>query len=200
MKASLSFPIAPRMAQFARTNMRSFCPKYRTTISLWRCNNRRMRMHREINCRKRMESPDGRHSIGNETKSNVVTISLQPSFPMSGIIRLKNERKTMQIKDDVSESDALTISKSASALGVHEFSLFSRIQAGDINAARLWSGEMAIPISELERLSKLSIYSLAVPPDKPETVLSDARLGIKRETYGGLMGDGEHQRIQCAGR
>jgi len=46
----------------------------------------------------------------------------------------------MKIKNDVSESDALTISKSASALGVHEFSLFSRIQAGDITAARLWSG------------------------------------------------------------
>jgi hypothetical protein len=58
------------------------------------------------------------------------------------------QRKTMQIKNDVAESDALTIGKSASALGVHEFSLFSRIQAGDIIAARLWSGEMAIPISE----------------------------------------------------
>ena len=38
----------------------------------------------------------------------------------------------MQIKNDVSESDALTIGKSASALGIHEFSLLSRIQAGDI--------------------------------------------------------------------
>jgi len=98
----------------------------------------------------------------------------------------------MQIKNDVSESDALTISKSASALGIHEFSLFSRIQAGYITAARLWSGEMAIPISELERLSKLSIYSLAIPPDKPETAWSDARLGIKEES-GGLMRAGERQ-------
>lgn len=39
----------------------------------------------------------------------------------------------MQIEHDVSESDALTISKSASALGVHEFSLFTRIQAGERN-------------------------------------------------------------------
>ena len=99
----------------------------------------------------------------------------------------------MQIINDVLESDALTISKSAVALGVHEFSLLSRIQAGDIIAARLWSGEMAIPIGELERLSKLSIYSLAIPPDKPETDLSDARLGIKREPYSGWGREGEYQ-------
>ncbi|MEJ0090567.1 MAG: hypothetical protein WDM80_12605 [Limisphaerales bacterium] len=105
----------------------------------------------------------------------------------------------MQIKNDVPESDALTISKSAAALGVHEFSLLSRIQAGDIIGARLWSGEMAVPISELERLSKLSIYSLAVPPDKPETDLSDARLGIKREPYGGLRREDEYQEYHVPG-
>jgi len=106
----------------------------------------------------------------------------------------------MQIKNDVSESDALTIGKSASALGIHEFSLLSRVQAGDIIATRLWTGEMAIPISELERLSKLSIYSLAIPPDKPETVLSDARLGIKRESLGGgLMRAGERQEYNVPG-
>ena len=106
----------------------------------------------------------------------------------------------MQIKNDVSESDALTIGKSASALGIHEFSLLSRIQAGDVAAARLSSGEMAVPVSELERLSKLSIYSLAIPPDKPETVLSDARLGIKRESLGGgLMRDGERQEFNVPG-
>jgi hypothetical protein len=105
----------------------------------------------------------------------------------------------MQINNGVSESDALTIGKSASALGVHEFSLLSRIQAGDIIAARLWSGEIAIPISELERLSKLSIYSLAIPPDKPETVLSDARLGIKRGDYDGLRREGEHQEYSVPG-
>jgi hypothetical protein len=65
-------------------------------------------------------------------KSKVVTISLQTSFPVLAKLGLKNQRKTMQIKNDVSESDALTISKSASALGIHEFSLLSRIQAGDI--------------------------------------------------------------------
>lgn len=105
----------------------------------------------------------------------------------------------MQIKNDVSESDALTIGKSASALGVHEFSLFTRIQAGDIIATRLESGEMAIPISELERLSKLSIYSLAIPPDKPETVLPDARLGIKRDHYSRLKREGEYTEYSVPG-
>ncbi len=115
------------------------------------------------------------------------------------MLGIKDQRKTMRIKNDVSESDVLTISKSASALGVHEFSLFSRIQAGDIIAARLWSGEMAIPISELERLSKLSIYSLAVPPDKAETILPDAHLGITRDAYTGLIRDGEHQEYSVPG-
>src|SRR5665213_58604 len=124
---------------------------------------------------------------------------IQPSFTVPTMLGLKNQRKTMQIKNDVSESDALTIGKSASALGIHEFSLLSRVQAGDIIATRLWTGEMAIPVSELERLSKLSIYSLAIPPDKPETVLSDARLGIKRDAYSGLMRDGEHQEYSVPG-
>ena len=105
----------------------------------------------------------------------------------------------MQIKNDVTEADAQTIGKSAAALGIHEFSLLTRVQAGDIIAARLWSGEMAIPISELERLSKLSVYSLSIPPDKPETVLSDAILGIKREPYGGLRRAGELQEYTVPG-
>ncbi len=105
----------------------------------------------------------------------------------------------MEIKDDVSESEALTISNSAAALGVHEFSLLSRIQAGDIIAARLWSGEMAVPMSELERLSKLSIYSLAIPPDKPETVLPDDRLGIQLKSYSGWRHEGEHQEYHVPG-
>jgi len=126
--------------------------------------------------------------------------SLQPSFLVLAKLGLKNQRKIMQIKNDVSESDALTIGKSASALGIHEFSLLSRIQAGDVAAARLSSGEMAVPVSELERLSKLSIYSLAIPPDKPEAVLPDARLGIKRESLGGgLMRDGERQEFNVPG-
>jgi hypothetical protein len=144
--------------------------------------------------------PDGRgRPVGHEKKLKVVTNSLQPSFLVLAKLGLKPQREIMQIKNDVSESDALTIGKSASALGIHEFSLLSRVQAGDIIAARLWTGEMAIPISELERLSKLSIYSLAIPPDKPETVLSDARLGIKRDAYSGLKREGEHQEYSVPG-
>jgi hypothetical protein len=105
----------------------------------------------------------------------------------------------MEIKTNVSESDALTIGKSAFALGIDEFSLLSRIQAGDIVAARLWSGEMAVPVSELERLSKLSIYSLTVSSGNPETVLSDANLGIKRIPYSELKRDGEYQEYSVPG-
>jgi hypothetical protein len=145
-----------------------------------------------------MPSDNREHPAGNEMKSKVAMNSSQLSFSVLAMLGLKSQRKTMQIKNDVSESDALTIGKSASALGVHEFSLLSRIQAGDIIAARLWSGEMAIPISELERLSKLSIYSLAIPPDKPEKDLPDARLGIKRES-GGLMHGDELQNYNVPG-
>lgn len=105
----------------------------------------------------------------------------------------------MKIKNDESEQNTLTIGKSASALGVHEFSLFSRIQAGDITPTRLRSGILAITVSELERLSKLSIHSLAIPKDQSATVLSDARLGIKRSPYSGLMRDGEHQEYSVPG-
>lgn len=105
----------------------------------------------------------------------------------------------MEIKTDVSESDTLTLNKSASALGVNEFSLYSRIQAGDIACARLRSGEIAIPISEVERLSKLSVYSLAVPPDNAESVLPDARLGIRRNPYSGLRRQGEYQEYSVPG-
>jgi hypothetical protein len=104
----------------------------------------------------------------------------------------------MQIRNDVSEQTALTIDQSASVLGIHEFSVLSRIQAGDITATRLRSGEMAIPESELERLSKLSIHSLTIPSNKPETALSDNILGIKRES-GGLMRDGERQEYSVPG-
>jgi hypothetical protein len=130
MKASASFPIAPKVAQFARINVPSSCLTHRARVCLPGSDCRLTRMSMEINCRNRLTPPDGRgHSGGNERKQKVVTISLQPSFPVLAMLGLKNQRKTMQIKNDVAESDALTIGKSASALGVHEFSLFSRIQA-----------------------------------------------------------------------
>jgi hypothetical protein len=96
----------------------------------------------------------------------------------------------MQIKNNVSESDALTIDKAASALGVHEFSLLSRIQMGDITAARLRSGEMAIPASELERLLNMPVNAPAISSQDAETQYSDNQLGIKHE-WGGLKRNGE---------
>jgi hypothetical protein len=89
--------------------------------------------------------------------------------------------------EPTSEAEALTIDKCASALGVNEFSVLSRIQSGDITAARLRSGEMAIPVSEVERLSRLSINSLSVEDDTAKP--SESILGIKSE-WGGLTRKG----------
>jgi hypothetical protein len=96
----------------------------------------------------------------------------------------------MEIKNDVPESDALTIDKAASVLGVHEFSLLSRIQMGDIIAARLRSGEMAIPASELERLLHMPVNVSVISSQDAETHFSDNQLGIKHG-WGGLKRNGE---------
>ena len=77
------------------------------------------------------------------------------------------------------ESDALTIDEAASAFGAHEFSLLSRIQMGDITAARLRSGEMVIPASELERLLIIPVNAPAISSQDAETHFSDNQLGIK---------------------
>jgi hypothetical protein len=96
----------------------------------------------------------------------------------------------MQVINDRPEETAFTIEKSASVLGLHEFSLFSRIQAGDIRSARSRSGEMLIPVEELERLAGTSINASAISSQHRVTRLSDERLGIKW-TYGGLKRNGE---------
>lgn len=83
------------------------------------------------------------------------------------------------INEPMPETEGLAIDKCASALSVHEFSLLSRIQSGDITAARLRSGEMAIPVNEVERLSRLSINSLAVESEAAEP--DESVLGIQRE-------------------
>ena len=107
----------------------------------------------------------------------------------------------MEMTDNAPDQEAPTIKQCAFALGLHEFSLFSRIQAGDITPTRLRSGIMAIPISELERFAKLPIHSLAMPQEKSETVLPDNRLGIKRDRYyyHGLMWDGEPREYAVRG-
>ena len=108
----------------------------------------------------------------------------------------------METTNNAPDQEAPTIKQCAFALGLHEFSLFSRIQAGDITPTRLRSGIMAIPVSELERLSKLSIHSLAMPRENPETVLPDNRLGIKRDQFfcSWMMRDGEHQEYAVPGK
>jgi hypothetical protein len=104
MKASSSFSIAPRVAQFARMNMASSCLAYRASAPGSNC--RLTRMSVEINWRKRLTPPDGSgYPAGNEKKSEVVTNSLQPSFLVVAKLGLKNQRKIMQIENDVSESD-----------------------------------------------------------------------------------------------
>jgi hypothetical protein len=85
--------------------------------------------------------------------------------------------------------NALTTDKSAMLLGIHEFSLFSRIQMEEIRTGRFDWGEIAIPISELERL-------LGCPASKfvesrlQKTNLSDSRLGVEKY-QGGLKRNGE---------
>jgi len=96
----------------------------------------------------------------------------------------------MNTVNDTSGQAALTIKQTASALGLHEFSVFSRIQADDLAATRFPSGIVAIPVSELERLSKLSIHLLSIPPDEPGKIPSDRVLGIGNKTLGmGLKGE-----------
>ena len=96
----------------------------------------------------------------------------------------------MKIENHWSVADALTIPQAASALGIHEFSLLARVQAGDVTATRLPSGAMAIPVNELERLIKSPLQPLTVPSDKPER-FSDARLGITRDQFGTMRRQGE---------
>ncbi|MGH7977597.1 MAG: hypothetical protein ACREE6_04105 [Limisphaerales bacterium] len=93
------------------------------------------------------------------------------------------------INEPPSEAEALTIDKCATALGVQEFSLLSRIQSGDITAARLRSGEMAIPVGEVERLSHLSVNSLTFEADASKP--SESVLGIKK-SWLGLKRQGEY--------
>ena len=95
----------------------------------------------------------------------------------------------MLMINNASEQNALTTDKSAAMLGVHEFSLFSRIQTGEIKVARLRSGEIAVPETELERLLRTPENKFVVPQNR-ETNWPDRRLGIQRHD-GGLKRNGE---------
>src|SRR2546428_1021852 len=96
---------------------------------------------------------------------------MYPRSPSSGDEFQQRERKGMQVMNERTDERALTIDRSASVLGLHEFSLLSRIQAGETTVGRLRSGEMAIPERELERLaggpvSAQSVEAGAILPDE----------------------------------
>ncbi len=95
----------------------------------------------------------------------------------------------MQVINQEPDEDALTIDDSAVLLGLHEFSLLSRIQTGQIKSARARSGEMMIPESELVRLARSPIGTHSIPKDSWQAKLSDERLGI--EWTNGLTRHGE---------
>src|SRR5580692_5057255 len=86
---------------------------------------------------------------------------------------------------------AFAVDTCASALGIDEFSLLSRIQMGEINAVRARSGEIKISESELERLTPSSLR--ATPDESGEQqIFSDRSLGI--ESYLGLRSNGVRPR------
>src|SRR5579862_7800940 len=91
----------------------------------------------------------------------------------------------MEITIEKPEQAAVPMDRSAIALGLDEFSLFSRIQTGEIKAARAQSGEMVIPRSELEQLAGGPVTIL---PAREGTVLPDKTLGIQSR-HGGLSGN-----------
>ena len=103
----------------------------------------------------------------------------------------------MQVMDETPDDDALDIDESASVLGFDEFSLVSRIQAGEINAVRSPAGEMLIPGKELQRLVGAPIKTSEVATELETTELSDECLGI-RPTYRGLRPRQRNSRVQDA--
>jgi hypothetical protein len=90
----------------------------------------------------------------------------------------------MQMKHQRMENGALPIDKSASVLGIDEFSLLSRIRAGDIVVVRARSGEMVVPESELERLIGMPVHSWSFAGDELSTGFPDSRLGIQSRERG----------------
>ena len=92
-----------------------------------------------------------------------------------------------------------TASRGSSLLGLHEFSLMSRIQAGEIKSTRSRSGEMLIPESELERLAPNVSTAPRVDLETGPVPISDEKLGIKK-AFGGLTQNGQYisRPIHCA--
>ena len=94
----------------------------------------------------------------------------------------------MQVTQEKPGQTALATDRSAAVVGLDEFSLFSRIQTGEINTVRARSGEMMIPESELERLAGGRV---TVPSSEAGSIRPDESLGIERRSTGGLMRGGQ---------
>lgn len=84
--------------------------------------------------------------------------------------------------------DGITVETSTRLLGIHEFSLFARIQTGEIEMIRARSGEILILAKEVERLGNSSVAFFAVS-DKPAQFRNE-ELGIEKR-HGGLRRNGE---------
>lgn len=95
----------------------------------------------------------------------------------------------MQTKNNSSEQHALTTDKTAAALGMNEFSLFTRIQMDEIKVERLRSGEIAIPEAELLRILRARTIGFVALPNQ-EANWTDSDLGIKKHG-GGMKRSGE---------
>lgn len=95
----------------------------------------------------------------------------------------------MRMKNNTGGQNALTTDKGAAVLGIHELSLFARIQMDEIQTTRLRWGEIAIPETELERVLRAPANRFVVPPDQ-EKNWPDSRLGIEKH-HGGLKRNGE---------
>jgi hypothetical protein len=84
----------------------------------------------------------------------------------------------MQVVKKITDQRALAIEQSAAALGLDEFSLLLRIQAGEITAVRARTGEIVIPESALERIAGGPVGTQSLGEG---LILPDHRLGIEQK-------------------
>jgi len=97
----------------------------------------------------------------------------------AGVLKEKKGNEVMYMTLQQPDQVAFSVDQCASALGIDEFSLLSRIQMGEINAVRARSGEIKIPESELERLTPSSLR--ATPDESGEQqIFSDRNTRRRR--------------------
>lgn len=87
----------------------------------------------------------------------------------------------MQVTQERPADKTLAMDRCAAVLGLAEFSLFARVQTGEIKAVRARSGEMLVPSDEVERL----VNGFANKPSvQADTILPDESLSIQRRRGG----------------